>query len=62
MSPLQFQYFYGVQETKLGKGKAGASERDGGSGILEPRMSLGGNAVFTFTATRLFTLLKPRNL
>lgn len=36
MSPLQFQYFCRVQETKLGKGKAGASERDGGSRILEP--------------------------
>lgn len=62
MSPLQFQYLYSVQEAKLGKGKAGASRRDGRSRNLEPRMSLGGSAVFTFTATHLFTLLKPQNL
>ena len=31
MSPLQFQYFNRVQETKLEKGRAGASERSEGA-------------------------------
>lgn len=32
MSPLQFQYFNRVQETKLGKGKAGAERAEFGAG------------------------------
>lgn len=31
MSPLQFQYIYRVQETKLWKGEAGAAERNEGA-------------------------------
>lgn len=58
MSPLQFQYFNRVQETKLGKGEAGAERAEFGAGgwAWEEMQCL------LSQPTHLFTLLKPPNL
>lgn len=62
MSPLQFQYIYRVQETKLWKGEAGAAERNEGAEFGRGGWDWEEMQCLLSESTHLFTLLKPQNL
>ena len=62
MSPLQFQYIYRVQETKLWKGEAGAAERNEGAELGRGGWDWQEIQCLLSEPTHLFTLLKPQNM